>query len=68
VDRKQAEAVADAIFADLRSRRFLKWLLAEGADSMGPILHELNGQPLMPISEAVQAEMRAEWIEMLMKL
>jgi hypothetical protein len=53
----------DAIFADLRDRRFLKWMLSEDADSMGPILHERDGTPLMPISEAVQAEMRAEWID-----
>ena len=68
MDRALAEKVADTIFADLRDRRFLKWLLAEDADSMGPILHERNGEPLMPISEAVQAEMRAEWVEALVKL
>lgn len=68
MDRALAEKVADTIFADLRDRRFLKWLLAEDADSMGPILHERDGTPLMPISEAVQAEMREEWISALMKL
>jgi hypothetical protein len=68
VNRTQAEAIADAIFADLRDRRFLKWMLAENADSMGPILHERDGTPLMPISEAVQAEMRSEWIDLLLKL
>lgn len=68
MDREKAEQVADAIFADLRDRKFLKWLLAENADSMGPILHERNGTPLMPISEAVQDEMRSEWISLLMKL
>jgi hypothetical protein len=68
MDREKAEQIADAIFADLRDRRFLKWLLAKDADSMGPILHERDGTPLMPISESVQAEMRSEWIDMLMKL
>lgn len=43
-------------------------MLAEDADSMGPILHEHDGTPLMPISESVQAEMREEWIALLMKL
>jgi len=68
MDRELAERAADAIFEDLRDRKFLKWLLAEDADSMGPILHERDGAPLMPISEAVQAEMRREWIEALVKL
>ena len=68
MDRELAERAADAIFADLRDRKFLKWLLAENADSMGPILHERDGTPLMPVSEAAQAEMRREWIEALMKL
>lgn len=68
MDRELAERVADTIFADLRDRRFLKWLLAEDADSMGPILHKQDGTPLMPISEAVQAEMREEWIAALVKL
>lgn len=66
--REKAEQVADAIFADLRGRKLLKWLLAENADGMGPILHERDGTPLMPVSEAVQAEMREEWIALLMKI
>lgn len=68
MDRELAERAADAIFTDLRDRKFLKWMLAEDADSMGPILHERDGTPLMPVSEAVQAEMRSEWIAKLMKL
>jgi hypothetical protein len=68
MDREKAEQIADAIFADLRHRKFIKWLLAEDADSMGPILHEWDGTPLMPVSEQVQAEMRSKWIDMLMKL
>jgi hypothetical protein len=68
MERDLAERCADAIFADLRDRKFLKWMLAEHADSMGPILHERDGTPLMPISEAVQSEMRQEWISALMKL
>lgn len=66
--RDMAEKVADAIFEDLRTRKFLKWLFAEDADSMGPILHERNGEPLMPLSEAIQDEIRSEWIERLMTL
>lgn len=66
--RELAERVADTIFADLRDRKFLKWMLAKDADSMGPILHERDGTPLMPISEAVQSEMRREWIDALIKL
>lgn len=68
MERELAERVVETIFKDMRQRKFLKWMLAEDADSMGPILHELNGEPLMPISESVQAEMRAKWIEDLMKL
>ena len=68
MERELAERVAETIFKDMRQRKFLKWMLAEDADSMGPILHERNGEPLMPISESVQAEMRAKWIEDLMKL
>lgn len=68
MDRELAERVADTIFDDLRDRKFLKWLLAEDADRMGPILHDSHGAPLMPISEAVQDEMRDEWIAALVKL
>lgn len=68
MDRDKAEAIADAIFEDLRDRKFLKWLLAEDADSMGPILHDDTGAPLMPISEAVQEEIRSKWIEILVKM
>ena len=68
MNRELAELAADAIFKDLRDRKFLKWMLAEDADSMGPILLINDGTPLMPVSESVQAEMREEWIEELMKL
>ena len=68
MERELAEKCADAIFADLRDRKLLKWLLAEDADSMGPILHDRDGTPLRAISEAVQAEMRQEWVSALMKL
>ena len=66
--RELAESAADAIFKDLRDRRFLKWMLAEDADSMGPVLIMADGTALMPVSEDVQAEMREEWISDLMKL
>lgn len=68
MEREKAEQIADAIFKDLRGRKLLKWLLAEDADDMGPILHEHDGTPLMPISEKVQAEIRDEWIALLMKI
>ena len=68
MERELAERVADMIFRDLRGRKFLKWMLAEDADSMGPILREHDGTLLMPVSESVQAEMREEWIIKLMKL
>ena len=66
--RELAELAADAIFKDLRDRKFLKWMLAEDADSMGPILLMNDGTSLMPVSESVQAEMREDWISKLMKL
>lgn len=68
MERELAERVADTIFEDLRDRKFLKWMLAADADSMGPILQMRDGTDLMPISEDVQAEMRREWIDALMKL
>ena len=68
MNRELAELAADAIFKDLRDRKFLKWMLAEDADSMGPILLMNDGTSLMPVSESVQAEMREDWISKLMKL
>jgi hypothetical protein len=67
MDRKAAEICVDAIFEDLRDRRFLKWLFAENPENMGPILHERDGTPLMPLGSSVQGEIRESWIRILMK-
>lgn len=65
--RKQAEAAIDAIFEDLRDRRFLKWLFDAEPESMGPILHDSSGTPLMALNREVQADIREAWIGILMK-
>lgn len=65
--REEAEAAVDAIFEDLRDRRFLKWLFCEDPESAGPILHERNGDALMPLNSDVQNEIREAWIGILMK-
>jgi len=65
VKRKEAEAAVDAIFADLRDRRFLKWLFDPDPENMGPILHNKNGEPLMALDRGVQAEIREAWISIL---
>jgi hypothetical protein len=67
MERAEAEKCVDAIFEDLRDRRFLKWLFAEHPEAMGPILHDRDGTPLMPLDRAVQSEMREAWIAILMK-
>lgn len=65
--RDQAEIAVDAIFEDLRDRRFLKWLFAAEPERMGPILHERTGEPLMALEREVQGEIRDAWIAILMK-
>lgn len=65
--REEAEAKVDAIFEDLRDRRFLKWLFCEHPEHAGPILHNSHGEPLMPLDSEVQGEIREAWIAILMK-
>lgn len=64
--RAEAEKIVDEIFADLRDRRFLKWLFGKDPEMMGPILHERNGEPLMPLDREVQTEIRESWIAIVM--
>lgn len=68
MSREQVEACVDAIFEDLRDRRFLKWLFAEDPANMGPILHERDGTPLLPLDEEVQNEIREAWVKIIMDL
>lgn len=66
ITREQAEAVVDAIFEDLRDRRFLKWLFCEEPENAGPILYDSHGYPLMPLDSEVQNEIREAWIAIVM--
>lgn len=66
MSREQAEKLVDAIFEDLRDRRFLKWMFNEHGEKAGPILHNLHGEPLMPLDLDVQAEIREAWITLAM--
>lgn len=66
--RDQAERCVDALFADLRGRRFLKWLFCEHPERAGPILHDDNGEPLMPLDSKVQAEIRQAWVDLLVEV
>lgn len=65
--REQAEAAVDAIFNDLRDRRFLKWLFAEEGARGVPIMHDHRGEPLMPLNGEVQDDIRESWVSILMK-
>lgn len=65
--RAEAETAIDAIFEDLRDRKFLKWLFCEDPESAGPILHMRDGLPLMPLDGEVQAEIREAWITILLR-
>lgn len=60
--RKQAERAIDAIFADLRDRRTLKWLFDSDPENCGPIAKGIN-----VISRTVQAEIREAWIAIVME-
>ena len=64
--REQADAAVDAIFEDLRDRRFLKWLFCANPDNAGAILHERTGEPLMPLDTHVQSEIRDAWAKLIM--
>lgn len=59
--RKQAEHAVDAIFADLRGRRTLKWLFDPEPEGCGPIAPGIN-----VIDRDVQAEIRETWIGIVM--
>jgi hypothetical protein len=66
MSREQAEKLVDAIFEDLRDRRFLKWLFNEDGERAGPILKSTNGEDLMPLDVEVQDEIREAWIKLAM--
>jgi hypothetical protein len=56
--------IVEALFEDLRDRRFLKWLFT--ADNFEtPILHMQDGEPLMPLEADVQEEIRATWAQLI---
>jgi hypothetical protein len=55
---KAAEGCVDAIFEDIRDRRFLKWLFNQDGDGL---IGYLNGQPLTSLDLEVQGEIRAAW-------
>ena len=61
----EATAKVDAIFEDLRDRRFLKWLFCKHPDQAGAILIDQHGAPLMPLDADVQNEIRASWVSIL---
>lgn len=62
------EEAVEAIFADLRDRKFLKWLFCEEPEDAGPILYDNHGGPLMPLDQAIQDEIRREWQEIIRKV
>lgn len=64
--RAEAEKLVDAVFADLRDRRFLKWMFNRDGEGSGPILHDSHGEPLMPLALDVQNEIREAWISLAM--
>lgn len=66
IERDEAERIVDALFKDLRDRKFLKWLFSEDPEAMGPILHDSHGQPLNALSADVQDEIRETWIGILL--
>lgn len=51
-------AIVNALFEDLRDRRFLKWLFSETPTT---ILHNNRGEPLESLDAEVQAEIRKAW-------
>lgn len=59
--REQAERAVDAIFADLRDRRTLKWLFDPEPENCGPIADGIN-----VISRETQDEIRETWIGLVM--
>ena len=69
MERAEAEKAVDAIFEDLRDRRFLKWLFADQTYRREPgmIARFAGGDELHELSADVQAEIREAWISILMK-
>lgn len=61
MEREQAEAAVDAIFADLRGRRLLKWLFDADPENCGPIAPGID-----VIDLETQDEIRETWIGILM--
>lgn len=59
--REQAESAVDAIFADLRGRRTLKWLFDPEPENCGPIADGIN-----VIDRETQADIRETWIGLVM--
>jgi len=62
------EEAVEAVFEDLRDRKFLKWLFCEDPDRAGPIMIDRHGKPLMPLDSDVQDEIRREWQEIIRKV
>lgn len=62
MSREAAERAVDAIFEDLRDRRFLKWLFDANPERCGPIAPGIN-----VLDREVQNEIRETWIGILMK-
>ncbi len=56
-----AGKAVDAIFDDLRDRRFLKWLFSAHPTLIG----NLEGEPLRSLDEDVQQEIRQAWVEII---
>lgn len=67
MERARAEKLVDAIFRDLRDRRFLKLLFCEDGRDMGAILHDRHGEPLMPLDLDAQNAIREGWIKLAME-
>jgi len=67
MERAEAEKAVDAIFEDLRDRRFLKWLFADPEGGPGMIARFQDGEELWPLDGEVQQEIREEWISILVR-
>lgn len=67
MERAEAEKAVDAIFKDLRDRRFLKWLFADPEGGSVMIARFQDGEELWPLDGEVQQEIREEWISILVR-
>jgi hypothetical protein len=63
----EADEIIDALFEDLRGRRFLKWLFCAEPERLWPILHDNRGEPLMALDRDVQNEIKAAWKKILLR-